>query len=75
MYYAGGPLTQGMILQDIAAISDGTMATLTGKTLYAEVSAIQLDWFNWTEAQVATAFQFQNWMDAWQKYQEANRVR
>lgn len=71
----GTPLTQGQILLDVAAISSGCMATLTGKTLYSELDAIQLDWFNWVEAQIATAFQFQDWKDAWHKYQEAHRVR
>ena len=75
MYYEGGPLTQGMILSDVAAISDGTMATLTGKTRYDEIAPIQYDWFCWVEAQIATAFQFTNWQDAWLKYQEARRVR
>lgn len=64
----GTAIPQATILRDVAAVSDGTLATLTGKKLYVELDIIQAEWFAWVEAKQRNGVEFLNWPDAWARY-------
>lgn len=56
------------VLRDIAQLSAGTMATISGKRLYVEVDALRDTFFEWATTKVASGVTFETWQDAWEAY-------
>ena len=56
------------VLQDVRAISSGTLGTLTGKSRYDELDGIHNDWIMWTWEQLEAGRTFANWKDAWESF-------
>lgn len=56
------------VLQDIAQLSSGTMATLTGQRLYEVIDRIRSEFFQWASARILAGHTFETWVDAWNEY-------
>lgn len=57
---------QSLICADIASLSSGTMATLTGLSSSDDVARVQTAWYQWAWRQDC---QWDNWQSAWADYQ------
>ena len=57
------------LIWDVANISSGTIATLTGKTKYVETDAIQLEFLTFVQNSIKT---FDNWQEAWHSFIKRN---
>lgn len=53
------------VARDVLALSAGTIASLTGRTRYEDVGAIQLALFRHAQAH---AERFDSWRDAWRDF-------
>jgi len=55
------------VLYDIANLSDGVLATLSGFTKYSDLSKLQNALYDFVEG-ASRYQQFDTWMDAWNAY-------
>jgi len=57
------------IIKDCRQLSSGTMATLTGKTKYAEIDIIRADFVSFVEVK-GPKQNYENWQQAWEDYKK-----
>jgi len=57
------------IIKDCRQLSSGTMATLTGKTKYAEIDIIRADFVSFVEMK-GPKMNWECWQDAWKEFHE-----
>lgn len=60
------------VLHDIANLSDGTLATLSGFTKYSDLSKLQNALYDFVEG-ASRYQQFDTWMDAWNAYIDSGK--
>ena len=61
------------ILRDIAGLSSGTIASLSGLTRYEEINRCVNRFYRWTYDQIRLdSDAFQSWQEAWEKFVESS---
>ena len=59
------------VLRDIAGLSSGTIATLSGLTGYEEINRLVNRFYRWTYDQIRyNAASFRSWQEAWEQFRE-----
>ena len=61
------------VQHDVAALSSGTMAVLTGLSRYDQLQAEQSKFWQWVfSLESCGTYDFTNWMQAWEMYNNGN---
>ncbi len=59
------------VLQDILALSDGTLCTLSGLVRYEDIERLRSQFFVEIKKAVSQGKRFKKWQEAWEYFQEA----